>query len=189
MIKLINGVGIYDLRGTGYVSQWRDENGKKHTDAAYSYWSNMLKRCYSEEYHQKNPSYSVCEVCNDWKVFSKFKEWFDIHYSSGYHLDKDLMVEGNTIYSADTCVMIPPIINLFMNSDSLPNFTKRNNRYEARCNNPFLKKNEYLGLFLTEDDAHLAWKAKKNEHAETLCQNYTGKVDERVLEVLFNRYK
>ena len=35
------------------------------------------------------------------------KEWFDKNYIEGWHLDKDLIVKGNKVYSPTTC-MLPP---------------------------------------------------------------------------------
>ena len=48
------------------------ENGKLTRE--YRLWSNMLRRCYSEEYHEKYPTYKYCEVCERWKCYVYFLE-------------------------------------------------------------------------------------------------------------------
>ena len=40
-------------------------------------WSKMLKRCYSKESLEENPSYANCTVCEDWLTFSVFKVWME----------------------------------------------------------------------------------------------------------------
>ena len=54
---------------------------------------------------------------------------------------------------------------------------RRKNLYRVECSNPFTGKQEYIGLFATELEAHKAWQAKKHEYACLLADMQT---DERI---------
>ena len=79
----------------------------------YRLWKNMLKRCYSEEYHKRKPSYKGCLVANRWLNFQLFCTdllslvgyilWKqDDTKRNLYELDKDIKVKGNKLYSKYT---------------------------------------------------------------------------------------
>lgn len=71
----------------------------------YSVWRNMIRRCYTVD----RKSYAKVEVCEEWRVFSVFKEWYESRYEDGLQLDKDII--SGVLYSPDTCVLIPKIFN------------------------------------------------------------------------------
>lgn len=95
------------VEGIGFVGTTRDVA----RTPAYSCWHSMVIRCYSENYHSSRGTYRDCSVCEEWRNFCNFEKWFDIHNVKGYHLDKDLLVQGNRAYSPETCCFIPPSIN------------------------------------------------------------------------------
>ena len=69
----------------------------------------MIDRCYSDKYHEKRPSYRNCEVCEEWQDFQVFAEWYDNNHpddGGNYHLDKEIMVDGNRVYSPHTCMFV-----------------------------------------------------------------------------------
>lgn len=157
-------------------------NGKRVTTwecKAYKCWNHMLERCYSESLHSKFPTYKDCKPCDDWLLFSKFRDWYDKNYIDGYYLDKDLLVKGNKIYSPDTCVFIHKTINSFLvdcgvrDTKSLSGATLRkdNGKFRARCCNVITGKREALGQFASEVDAHLAWAYRKKEIAAMLANS------------------
>lgn len=196
---IVCGVGIndadYNVRE--YVSVIVD--GKKKYKLVwecpyYVTWHSMLKRCYSGAYQNRRTTYKGCSVCEEWLTFSNFRAWMEQHDWKGRELDKDLLVEGNKVYSPETCVFISGMLNLFFNSKGASrgkymlgvSLNKETGKFKSRCSNPFLNKQEHLGLFDTELEAHLAWKVKKNE----LAQRYaTKQSDERVIEALLTRFK
>ena len=64
----------------------------------YTLWCNMLKRCYSDAYKKKQPTYIDCEVSNKFKSYEYFYEWCQKQVGFGndgngipFHLDKDLL--------------------------------------------------------------------------------------------------
>ena len=111
----------------------------------------------------------------------------------GNQLDKDLLFEGNKIYSADTCVFVSPMVNTFVNDSGASRgkwligvyWDKEKAKFRAQCCNPFAKKNEKLGRFDSEIEAHEAWAKRKLELAHELAAIQT---DERVAKALVDRY-
>ena len=111
--KLAFGVGIND---TDCVTQESASEGKRICPY-YSRWRALLLRCYDSKMHDKHPSYRDCRVCDDWLVFSKFREWMKSQNWEGNSLDKDLLVRGNKLYSPETCLFIPQSLNAMINGN------------------------------------------------------------------------
>ncbi len=104
--------GVKDLTipsscGVGFIGEGNYKpsvNGIK--TKAYSIWSAMITRCYSIELHERRPSYIDCTVCDEWHNFQNFACWFDENYINGQHLDKDIKIDGNRVYSPSTCLFV-----------------------------------------------------------------------------------
>lgn len=80
----------------------------KLTDA-YVTWRGMLGRAYCDRLHEKHPTYKDCEVCEEWQYYQTFAAWYEENYpkdGENYALDKDIKVEGNKLYSPDTCLFV-----------------------------------------------------------------------------------
>lgn len=109
----------YDISvfGVGYLGEgvYMSKISGKSTPE-YLMWMSMLQRCYSEKWKFKFPAYyGICSVCNEWLNFQNFAKWYHSHYyetSERLHLDKDILIPGNTLYSPDTCVLVPQRINM-----------------------------------------------------------------------------
>ena len=102
----VRGVGVL---GNKYPS---NVNGVKTKE--YILWSNMLQRCYSDDFKKKQTTYEDCEVSENFKSYEYFYEWCNEQIGfndEGWHLDKDLLVKGNKVYSEDTCVFLPKEIH------------------------------------------------------------------------------
>lgn len=197
--KLIHGVGINDA---GYVVEIRETsghiNGKQKQKTLwscpfYSIWAAMLQRCYSQKWHMRRPTYIGCTVVDEWKTFSKFKAWMEKQDWEGNQLDKDLIFHGNKEYCPTKCVFISRIVNLFLTESTasrgqLPigvSWKKPNNKFQARCGNPFTKKQEFIGYYDNAKEAHQAWLKRKLELAHQLAALQT---DPRVAKALIDRY-
>ena len=66
-------------------------------------------RCYSEKSRAENPTYVGCTVCREWHNFQNFAKWYDDNYPSDgheYHLDKDILIDGNKEYSPVACMFV-----------------------------------------------------------------------------------
>lgn len=186
----VYGVGIVGIRYNTKV------DGKHTTE--YGTWKNMLRRCYSEKCRQKFQSYDDCTVSENFKKYSYFYEWANkqVGFNSVddmgniFHLDKDLLVKGNKIYSENTCVFLPLEINiaLAMKDSKSKKFhvgvRKNRNKYEVTC--CINSKSTYLGLFNTELEAFKAYKQAKGSYLKELAEKWKGKIDERAYHALMN---
>lgn len=140
--KLVYGVGINDISESTCV------NGD---DLPYVIrWRSMLSRCYSSNRHTIQHTYIGCSVCEEWKLLSNFKAWYDENYRDGFALDKDILFEGNKVYGPETCRFVPRYINNLVKdhsksgrtlpvgvSEAKPNKSKCkvNLTFQARCEN------------------------------------------------------
>lgn len=194
---LVHGVGINDADYTVVKKMsYYNETGKRIRKTVfrcsyYTRWSNMLKRCYSVKHHEKYPTYIGCEVCEEWKTFSNFKKWMKTQDWEGKHLDKDLKVIANKIYSPDTCLFIGEMVNTFVLDSGRArgqypigvNYDKTAKKFKAKCSNQLSRKREHLGYFDSPEEAHEAWKKRKRE----LCLVVTD--DKMLQELLIRRYE
>ena len=196
--KLVYGVGINDADYIVVKYETTEVNGVQKQKRVwsckyYQTWKNMIERCYFAKAQEKYPTYIGCSVSEDWLVFSKFKAWMEKQDWEGKHLDKDLLFEGNKVYSAETCVFIEPLVNTFIIDSGAArgelmigaSWHKKKNKFQSSCKNPFTKKLEYLGLFTTEQEAHNAWRKRKLELAHELA---SIQADARVAKALIDRY-
>lgn len=154
--KLICGVGYNDLP---YI----------RNEKTYTKWANMLNRCYSQNYHIKNPTYMSCTVCDEWLVFSKFKEWYDSNKRAGMDLDKDILIRGNKVYGPQFCRFVPKEINRLLTDHGAKrgqfkqgvSWSNQHKKFRASISR--LDGPEHIGYFTTEDDAFAAYKTEKEK--------------------------
>ncbi|CAH9016932.1 putative tRNA nucleotidyltransferase [Vibrio phage 193E37-1] len=197
-IRKVFNVGVNDsVKPTQKFEKVDGKNKLVWICPYYRKWKDMLKRCY---YQKGFKTYFDCVVCDEWLTFSNFKKWCLIQglpeSLEHYHLDKDILHLNNKIYSPETCVFVKPVINTFvLDSGSargdLPlgvNLNRSKTKFESYCRNPFIKrKQEYLGVFTTSEQAHEIWRQRKYEHACELAESEYV-TDERVSKALRGRY-
>ena len=178
--KLIHGFGINDADYEVYRKDWVDGVRKNvWTCPFYRKWTDMIARCYSRRYLDRRPTYKGCTVCDEWKYFSNFRAWMSEQNWEGRHLDKDLLLQGNKVYSPETCVLVHPKVNSFLvNTDNHTGpykvgvyWSKAGNKFMAYIRNPFTNKRENLGLYETEDEGHSTWRERKNLYAYMLADS------------------
>jgi hypothetical protein len=177
--NLVYGVGINDLlytRGT----------------PSYQAWTSMLERCYDSKYQAKKTTYVGCSVCDDWLIFSNFKQWFDSTengYKDGYQLDKDIIVKGNKVYSPSTCCIVPPAINALLTNRK----RHRGNFYigvRKTSNERFVARacggKRHIGVYDTSQEAFYAYKNFKERYIKSVAEKYfqEGKITKRVYDAL-----
>lgn len=197
--KLVHGVGNNDadyvtqkLETIGYV------DGKQKQKLVwscpyYQSWKRMLERCYSTKMQERYPNYKGCSVSEEWLTFSVFKMWMEGQDWEGLHLDKDLLFEGNKIYSAETCVFVTPLVNTFTSDCGASRgdwligvcWDKTAGKFKSSCSNPFTKERKHLGYFTCEQEAHQAWLTRKLDLAHELAAIQT---DPRIAKALIDRY-
>lgn len=97
---------VYNVGYLGGASTTEDNK-------AYRIWNGMLARCYNVT-AENYPYYGGVgvKVERSWYNFSYYLSWWKKNYIEGYHLDKDLLSEGDDkVYSEDTCCFVPKGLN------------------------------------------------------------------------------
>lgn len=185
----IYGVATNDA---DYLVQQR-VNGKHVMCPFYARWKHMLWRCYCSKHQARQPTYIGCTVCDEWLTFTNFKRWMENQHWKDKQLDKDLLVEGNKVYSPENCVFVDSTTNSFIliNDTSRGEWpvgvylNKAKKKFQASCRNPITKTREHLGYFTDPHEAHLAWRKRKHELACILAEQQS---DPRAAHALRTRY-
>jgi hypothetical protein len=104
-------------------------------------WNNIKERCTESSATQAREK----TYLNSENLFSSFNDFVIWHraqvgYGLGYDLDSDILKIGDKVYSADTCVLLPPALNRFIQSRKRPRsqalptgICKVKNRLWVRC--------------------------------------------------------
>ena len=186
LLPRLHGVGVL---GDKYTLK---EGGV--TKREYKLWSGMLYRCYDECYKARFPTYNDCEVSEYFKRYDNFHEWCNTQKGfteDGWHLDKDLIVSGNKVYSENNCVFLPEIVNLAIvkpkKSRDLPTGVSKaykSRKFAARIGQYGSIK--YLGAFYEIEDAYNTYKDAKKVYITELADKYKHLLDERAYDALIN---
>ena len=188
----VYGVGVL---GAKYPTR---VNGVKTKE--YVLWTNMLVRCYSDSSKKRRPTYEGCEVSDNFKNYEYFYEWCNKQIGftnegneNPFHLDKDLLIKGNKVYSEDTCVFIPAEINTLLikcvatRGEHLigVSWHKTRKAFVAKVNKSKGKR-EYLGFFNTEIEAFNAYKTAKEAFIKEQANEWKSQIDDRAYNALMN---
>lgn len=178
MAKLIYGVGFNS--GGKYKTQ---NCGVK--DPAYATWRNMMERSYSDNFHARKPSYIGCSVASDWHDFQDFADWFYNHVDSGkgYCLDKDILIQGNKVYSSETCCFVPiELNNLILSRDrnrgAYPQgvcFDKSKKVFTSSLK--INGKSKHLGFFDCPEKAHETYIAAKERYVKNKAIEWANRIE------------
>ena len=185
------GIGVTGLEPA------RDENGEILD--SYICWRDILKRCYSSKCQKKHPTYIDCRVCDEWLYYPNFKKWYNENYykidNKTSHLDKDILVKGNKVYSPDTCVFAPSFINtLFIKRQNdrgeLPigvSYHKANKKYQAQLSVFTNGKStvKHLGYFDTANEAFEAYKKAKENYIKEVADEYKDKIPVELYKAMY----
>ena len=199
--KLVRGIGV---KGMDYPV-W--SNGKEAKE--YTLWSSMLTRC-TEKLWVRRPTYTGTTCSENFKHYSFFYEWcqeqvgFKSKDENGkrWHLDKDLLVKGNKVYSEDMCVFIPQSMNnLLINCNNYRGecpigVRKRNSKFLAECgagkngrrglDGKWVRGQKHIGCFDTQEEAFRAYKKFKEALIKEVANEYKDKLDPRAYQALLN---
>lgn len=188
--KLIYGVGINDwdipVRKDGKIIK------------EYYLWQGMLQRCYSDWFHNRQPSYSDVTCSKEWLSLSTFADDirkmpnFDKCLTEGWQLDKDIISKGSKHYSLDTCCFVPKAINVLITNSKASRgkypigvfYSSRDKKYQSclKIDN----KNKFLGSFPTPTDAFMAYKKAKEDQIKVVAERYKDQIDQRAYQALLS---
>ena len=173
----------YDI---GYIGEGKYKTGRKSGTRMEYIWRCMLQRCYYEKEKHLHPAYyGICTVCDEWLNYQNFCDWYEENYYEAgdgrMHLDKDILVRNNTVYSPETCLIIPQRINMiFMDKGNgrKTGIKEVHGRYEVNY------AGVHIGTFDTFDDATNAYDKKKREHIRNVVNEYDGQLPQKVVDAL-----
>ena len=182
----VYGVGIL---GTKYPSKINGVLTKE-----YMLWCSMLKRCYSDTCKKEQPTYEGCEVSDKLKSYEYFYEWCHKQVgfnNQGWHLDKDLLIKGNKVYSENTCVFIPAEVNTLLVKSTASRgkhligvcWSNAHRAFKAQVSKSKGKR-EHLGFFNTEIEAFNAYKQAKESFIKEQANKFKSQIDPRAYNAL-----
>jgi len=190
--KLVFGLGLNNGR---YLSVL-----EKTMLCEYKTWRNMILRC-TDKWQIKYPTYKGVTCSENFKNYEYFYEWCQTQvgfknkdeHDRYWHLDKDLLVKGNKLYSEDTCVFVPSRINSLLNK-----LVKSRGEYPIGvcfCNTKrafFAScglgdgRSKNLGLHCTSELAFQAYKLFKEDLIKQVAKDYKPQLDPRAYQALMN---
>ena len=184
---------IYNI---GYLGKGK-YNTKAHKEI-YRIWFNMLDRCYNPYTINKHLSYIDCFIYDEWLCFQNFAKWWEENTyncnNERMHLDKDILIKNNKIYSPETCLIVPQRINcLFVNRKrdrgDLPigcTLHKQSNQIRVRCNT--LEKEKFLGYFPINKSfqAFTCYKVFKENYIKQIADEYKDLIPIKLYYALYN---
>ena len=154
----------------------------------------MLQRCYSDTLKKKYPTYEGCEVSDNFKYYEYFYEWCHKQIgfgNEGFHLDKDLLIRGNKVYSESTCVFLPQEINSLLTKRTSLRGNHLIGVYWDKTHKAFIAlvnknkgKQEHLGYFNTEIEAFKAYKTAKESFIKEQANKWKSQIDSRAYKAL-----
>ena len=156
----------------------------------YISWHGMFTRCYSDKYHVNKPSYIGCSIDESWYNFQNFIKWFNENYNpeimQGWHLDKDILVKGNKVYSPKTCCFVPNEINILFTTIKYKGYRIRpcGKKFQVRLRK--LNKEIVIGDFNSKEEAFQAYKIAKEQHIKEVADKWRDKISENVYKTLIN---
>ncbi|CAH1193346.1 HNH endonuclease [Psychrobacter phage D'Alembert] len=168
-----------------------DPNGSR---ATYCKWSNAIMRCYCPKSLKIRPKYKDCTVSSDWLVYQNFAEWHinNEFYGLGYDLDKDLLVRGNRVYSAETCCLLPQEINKLITDSGVQKgeypigvcLHHDKSGFISRMSTD--KGEKYLGFYKTPEEASAVYVEAKEKYVKYVAEKWKGKIEDRAYQALLN---
>lgn len=191
-VKNPNHKSVYGVGYLGIGEYSTCENYKR--TPAYKTWNSMMHRCYKQDV-LKHTSYKNVIVCEEWHSLQGFSKWHEDNYEQhmiGWHLDKDILVKGNKVYSPETCCFVPQVINkLLVKADSTRGeypigvyYSERDKKFLATlCK---LNMRIHLGTFDTSEEAFQAYKVAKEKHIKETADEWREQITTLCYQALYN---
>lgn len=185
---IICGVGYLGVYG--YASKG---NIMKKTPE-YVAWVGMLERCYNNLTQSSRKAYIGCSVDVEWHNFNTFATWYKNQngYGKGFHLDKDLTVFGNRVYSENTCALIPSAVNKLLelrengrgDNPLGVHWCVTNKSYIAQVHRGSGKP--YIGSYSNKEDAFYAYKVEKELYIKKVAEDNISVLSNAIYDNLMN---
>lgn len=178
------GIGIY--KATQGTSDYK----------VYQIWSAMLQRCYDKKHQEKiNPTYDGCSVSEDWHCYQKYAEDYYnlVGESKGWHIDKDIIIRGNKVYSYENCCAVPPELNMMLCGGNAArgkfpigvSWNKRRGMFRSYSWGG-IGKQIHLGYYNDVQSAFNAYKVFKESFIKGQANKWRDQIDPRAYQALLN---
>jgi hypothetical protein len=184
--------------GVGYLGEGKYAVSKKYKcTPQYVTWKRMLERCYDEKFQVKNPTYKGCLVCDEWHNFQNFAKWHDENYyeieGEIMHLDKDILVKNNNIYSPDKCCFVTKNINILFTKNNIKRgslpigvyWHKRDKKFSVVCGNG-KGRTTHLGYHNTPEEAFKKYKSHKEKLIKRIAEEYISLIPDKLYKALIS---
>lgn len=162
----------------GYIGMKQD-----YQEQSYLLWKNVIQRCYNKKIHVYKPEYKDKSVCEEWLNYANFKLWYDEHFISAKNnqidLDKDLLVQGNTNYSPETCVFLVHYQNLMFEG-------KRGNCVYVNKDGTFSVDGKKNNSYKTYEEALEFVIVRQIEKIESIAEKCKGTIPMCAYEAMLN---
>lgn len=151
---------------------------------AYKQWVRMLERCYSGRHN----SYCNTTVCSSWLTLDNFITWYDKNHIEGWHLDKDLKQVGldSKVYSASTCIYLPPSVNCALVNPNSSGVTVRGASFISQIKR--FNKTFNLGTYTSFEEATSIYKIARLTYLKELALLYKENGISDLLVAYANHY-
>lgn len=176
-----------------WVYRFQEADGTRYFTRSGMLFHALKQRTNPEGVKQKaSPLYVGCT--HEFKDFQDFAEWcqYQIGFDKGFHMDKDLLIKWNKVYSKDTILFIPQEINkLFTRRDrfrgDLPiGVSWERGKTSYKANLTMNGVHTYLGNFKTMNEAFQAYKTTKESFIKQQAEKWKDQIDPRAYDALMN---
>lgn len=178
--------------GVGYIGVGKHKTGTaRKKNKSYAVWEDMMYRCYNERLRESHLAYADCTVCKEWHNYQVFADWYEENFytinDGRMHLDKDILVKDNRIYSPRTCMFVPQRINMI--------FMKKNRKVDADLQNGITRcvggyrtqyNLKYLGTYKTLDETLYYYNIEKQIHINEVAEEYKDRIPPKLYNALIN---
>ena len=183
---------VYGIGYLGKVETTYDDGKPKQS---WEMWRSMIQRCYDKDHYQKiQTSYADKSVCEEWLCYANFEKWFNENwYKVGeerMHLDKDILIKHNKVYSPEACIIVPQRINSlfvkpFIRQSDLPiGVHQRGSKYIAQLS---IYGQTWASSYCdTIDEAFKHYKEKKEQYLKEVAEIYKDKIPDNLYQAMLN---
>lgn len=112
--------------GKKTIINLNDPSSKKLPKKHVGLWTSMMDRCYGNKSPNEKQRPNDPRVCQEWLNLYRFhidiqklagyQDW--LNSNGEYHLDKDIKIKGNKLYSLDHCQFVPARTNIMYTANT-----------------------------------------------------------------------
>lgn len=160
-------------------------------------WASLRTRTLDTNFKQRHKSYIDCSLCEEWMCMQNFCDWAEStkpkDTSVKWELDKDLLIEGNKLYSPETCCWLPKEINLFLSKMGEKAIYPKTLKDGSEVYVVFVREGKekqvekgshYIGTYYSYEMAVDKWRWVKKQRLNSLIKQYEHLMSDVVIERL-----